>query len=89
MHFSSAIAIAILAALPPVTVGSSVLDARQNAVTCQTSDASPTTEDVTQLIGVINTQPGDCSNKNGKVSGIQMTQSVSPPTTTRIINSTG
>ena len=63
MLFSSAIATAILAALP-VTMGSPVLDTRQTGVTCQTSDASPETGDIIAVINQLKGRDGDCSNTN-------------------------
>lgn len=68
MHFSKATAIAIVAALP-LALSSPVLSTRQNGVTCQTSSASPGTDDVTAVINDLKDRGGNCPNTNGHASG--------------------
>ena len=61
MRFTSAIATAVIAALP-VVHGSPILDTRQDGVTCQTSSGSPKTEDVTAVINQLKGQGGNFPN---------------------------
>ncbi|KAL9064278.1 MAG: hypothetical protein Q9161_008978 [Pseudevernia consocians] len=65
MHLSKAIAVGI-AIILPITLTSSILEGRQNDVTCQTSSGSPLTGDVTAAINQLNEQGGDCSNENSE-----------------------
>ncbi|KAI4273974.1 MAG: hypothetical protein L6R38_006209 [Xanthoria sp. 2 TBL-2021] len=55
-------AAALTSALPPT------LHPRQNGVTCQTSDGSPTTEDVTAVINELGGQGGKCPQTNDVAS---------------------
>lgn len=52
-----------------LSLASAILQDRQNGVTCQTSDGSPTTADVTSVINQVRGQGGDCKNTNGAGSG--------------------
>lgn len=52
-----------------LSLASTVPHIRQNGVTCQTSSASPSTEDVTSVINQVRGQGGDCPNTNGAGSG--------------------
>ena len=68
MHFSKAIPLALIAVLP-LALGSPTLNTRQNGVTCQTSNGSPLTNDVTDVINQLNGQGGSCPQTNGDASG--------------------
>ncbi|KAI1755918.1 hypothetical protein F4782DRAFT_538309 [Xylaria castorea] len=68
MHFTKSTAIAVVAGLTFASAGP-LLNSRQNGVTCQTSNASPSTSDVTLVINELKGKGGDdCSNTNGEAS---------------------
>ena len=67
--YTSAITATLALALftfSPLT--SAALLPRQNGISCQTSDGSPTTDDVTAVINQLKGKGGDCTNGNGKGS---------------------
>ena len=68
MYFFAATTLTLAATLPLV-FGSPILDARQNGVTCQTSDGSPVTGDVTDVINQLRGLGGHCPQTNGEASG--------------------
>ena len=72
MYFSATTFIALTAAIPAI-LGSPLLESRQNGVTCQTSNGSPFTGHVTDVINQLNGQGGTCGQSNkdgsGKFSG--------------------
>ena len=74
MLFSVATTLTLAAAFP-LTLGSPLLETRQNGVTCQTSDGSPKTGDVTDVINQLRGRGGNCPQKNGEASGTRFFQS--------------
>lgn len=68
MFISKPIVVVLLSGLN-LSLASAILHDRQNGVTCQTSDASPTTADVTSVINQVRGKGGDCKNTNGAGSG--------------------
>jgi len=69
MHIYKAASLIFFSVLGLATAMPS-LDSRQNGVTCQTSDASPTNEKVTNAINELKGRGGDCPNTNGEASGM-------------------
>ena len=71
MQFSK-VNLAALMAIPPVVLGSPLLDGRQDLdrVTCQTSSGSPTSHDVTLAINQLKGEPSNflCINDNNSDS---------------------
>lgn len=67
MHHVKAITIAA-ACFASSAIAAPRLEARQNGQTCQTSDASPYTEDVTAAINEVRGGGGSCPNTNPNAS---------------------
>lgn len=67
MHHFKAIGVAA-AFLASSAVAAPHLEVRQNGRTCQTSDASPDTEDLTAVINELNGRGGSCPQTNGVAS---------------------
>lgn len=68
MYLSRPTITALVAALP-AAIGFPTLSPRQNGVTCQTSDASPVTGDITDVINQLRGGGGSCPQTNGEASG--------------------
>jgi hypothetical protein len=66
MYFSKISAFALTSL--SVAWASPTLNARQNGVTCQTSDGSPETGDVTFVINEIRDRGDNCRQTNGAAS---------------------
>lgn len=54
----------------PLSLASTILHNRQNGETFRTSNAYPSTEDVTSIISQVRGEGGDCKNTNGTGYGI-------------------
>ncbi|KAK7744745.1 hypothetical protein SLS62_010047 [Diatrype stigma] len=57
-----------MAVLVAMVSAGPLLNDRQNGVTCQTSDGSPETGDVTSVINELKGRGGACPNTNGEAS---------------------